>query len=145
MSLRTVYNWLDLFIRRRFAWLYGHHGAGRGQQATLHADQRQRLYELSEQGPLEAGCNSGVWTSRMIAVVIARACGVTYHPRSVCWLLHPIGIPDQPAACVSAKRADEEHARTRKQWEQEPWPAIFQRARQLKAVILCGEEVSLAP
>jgi hypothetical protein len=22
-SLRTVYNWLDLFIRRRFAWLCG--------------------------------------------------------------------------------------------------------------------------
>jgi transposase len=144
MSLRTVYNWLDLFIRRRFAWLCGHHVAGRGRKATLHADQRQRLDELIEKGPLEAGFTSGVWTSSMIAVVIERACGVTSHPRSVCRLLHHIGITDQKAAFVSAKRDDEEHERPRKKWEQETWPSLLQRARKLKAVILCGDEVSFA-
>ena len=52
ISLRTVYNWLDLFIRRRFAWLCGHHFAGRGRKARLNAEQRQRVYELIETGPL---------------------------------------------------------------------------------------------
>jgi transposase len=144
LSVRTVSNWLDLFIRRRFAWLCGHHFAGRGRQAKLRADQRQRLDELIDNGPLEAGFTSGVWTSSMIAVMIEREFGVTSHPRSVCRLLHHIGITYQKAAFVSDKRDDEEHERKRKRWERETWPSIVKRARTLKAVILCGDEVSLA-
>ena len=59
MSLRTVDNWLALFIRRRFARPCGHHFAGRGRKAKLSGDQRQRLYALIEKGPLEAGFTSG--------------------------------------------------------------------------------------
>ena len=50
MSLRTVDNWLALFIRRRFARPCGHHFAGRGRKAKLSGDQRQRLYALIEKG-----------------------------------------------------------------------------------------------
>ncbi len=144
ISLRTVYNWLSLFIRPRFAWLCGHHFQGRGRKAKLHEEQRQRLYELIEQGPIACDFTCGIWTSSMIAVMIERAFGVTYHPRSVCRLLHQIGITYQKAAFVSDKRDDEEHERTRRRWEQETWPSIVKRARQLKAVILFGDEVSFA-
>ena len=48
------------------------------------------------------------------------------------------------AALVSDKRDDEEHERKRKRWEKETWPSILKRARQLKAVILFGDEVSFA-
>lgn len=72
ISLRTVYNWLDLFIRRRFAWLCGHHFAGRGRKGNLNADQLGRLYDLIDKGPLEAGFTCGVWTSSMISVLIER-------------------------------------------------------------------------
>jgi transposase len=143
MSLRTVYNWLDLFIRRRFAWLCGHHFAGRGRKAQRNAEQRQRVYELIEAGPLAYGFSCGVWTSSMIAVLIERECGVTYHPRSVCRLLHQMGITYQKAAFVSDKADDEEHQAKRKHWEQVRWPAILKRARQLQAVILFGDEVSV--
>jgi len=144
LSLRTVYNWLDLFIRRRFAWLCGHHFAGRGRKAHLNAEQRQRVYELIETGPLAYGFTCGVWTSSMIAVLIERECGVTYHPRSVCRLLHHMGITYQKAAFVSDKLDDEEHQRKRQRWEHETWPSILKRARQVKAVILFGDEVSFA-
>jgi len=144
ISLRTVYNWLDLFIRRRFAWLCGHHFAGRGRRANLNAEQRQRIYELIETGPLAYGFSCGVWTSSMIAVMIERECGVTYHPRSVCRLLHQMGITYQKAAFVSDKLDDEEHQRKRQRWEQETWPSIVKRAGQLNAVILFGDEVSFA-
>ena len=144
ISLRTVYNWLSLFIRRRFAWLCGHHFAGRGRKAKRNEEQRQRLYERIETGPLAYGFPCGVWTSSMIAVMIEREFGVTYHPRSVCRLLHQIGITYQQAAFVSDKLDDEEHQRKRKTWEQETWPSILKRARQLKAVILFGDEVSVA-
>jgi transposase len=144
ISVRTVYNWLDLFIRRRFAWLCGHHFAGRGRKAKLNADQRQRLYALIEKGPLEAGFPSGVWTSSMIAVLIERECGVTYNPRYVCRLLHKIGITYQKATFVSAKADDEAHQATRKQWDRQRWPSILKRARQINAVILFGDEVSFA-
>jgi hypothetical protein len=43
LSLRTVYHWRDLLIRRRFAWLCGHHFAGRGRKAPLNVEQRQRV------------------------------------------------------------------------------------------------------
>lgn len=144
ISLRTVYNWLDLFIRRRFAWLCGHHFAGRGRKAKLHRDQRQRLYELIEKGPRAAGFTSGVWTSSMIAVMIEREFGVTYNPRYVCRLLHTIGITYQKATFVSAKADDEQHQAARKHWDQQRWPSILKRARQLGAVILFGDEVSFA-
>jgi transposase len=144
MSLRTVYNWLDLFIRRRFAWLCGHHFAGRGRKARLNAEQRQRVYELIETGPLAYGFSCEVWTSSMIAVLIERACGVSYHPRSVCRLLHHMGITYQKAAFVSDKADDEAYQAKRKHWEQVRWPAILKRARQWQAVILCGDEVSFA-
>ena len=144
ISRRTVYNWLDLFIRRRFAWLCGHHFAGRGRKAKLRVDQRQRLYELIDKGPLAAGFSSGVWTSSMVAVLIEREFGVTYHPRSVCRLLHQIGITYQKAAFVSDKHDDAEHERKRLKWDQQTWPSILKRARQLKAAILFGDEVSFA-
>ena len=67
----------------------------------------QRLYDLIETGPLEAGFTCGVWTSSMIAVLIEREFGVTYNPRYVCQLLHKIGITYQQAAFVSAKWDDE--------------------------------------
>jgi transposase len=144
ISLRTVYNWLDHFIRRRFAWLCGYHCAGRSRKAKLHCDQRQRLYELLEKGPLEAGFTSGVWTSSMIAVLIEREFGVTYNPRYVCRLLHQIGITYQKAAFVSAKVDDDDPQAKRKHWDQVRWPSILKRARRLGAVILFGDEVSFA-
>ncbi len=144
MSLRTVYNWLSLFIRRRFAWLCGHHFQGRGRQARLNAEQRQRVYAQIEKGPLASGFTCGIWTSSMIAVLIEREFGVTYHPRSVCRLLHQIGITYQKAAFVSDKLDDEAHQKKREIWEKKTWPSILKRARQLKAVILFGDEVSFA-
>lgn len=144
LSRRTVYNWLDLFIRRRFAWLCGYHFAGRGRKAKLKGEDLQRLYDLIETGPLEAGFTCGVWTSSMIAVLIEREFGVTYHPRYVCQLLHKIGITYQQAAFVSAKWDDEEHQRKRRQWDQKTWPSILKRARTFGGVILFGDEVSFA-
>jgi hypothetical protein len=80
----------------------------------------------------------------MIVVLIERAWGGTYHPRSVCRLLHHMGLTYQKAALVAAKADDEAHQATRKHWDQHRWPSILQRARQLQAVILFGEEVSFA-
>ncbi len=144
ISLRTVYNWLDLFIRRRFAWLCGHHFAGRGRKAKLNAEQLDRLYELIKKGPLKAGFTCGAWTSSMIAVLIEREFGVTYNPRYLCRLLHQIGITYQQAAFVSAKIDEEEHQAKRRQWDRETWPFILKQARKLNAVILFGDEVSFA-
>ncbi len=53
----------------------------------------------------------------MIAVMIERELRMTSHPRSVCRLLHHIGITEQKAAFVSDTRDDEEHERKRKRWE----------------------------
>lgn len=144
IRLRTLYNWLDHLIRRRFAWLCGHHFEGRGRKAKLNAEQLERLYEMIEKGPLEAGFTCGAWTSSMIAVLIEREFGVTDNPRYLCRLLHKIGITYQQAAFVAAKIDEEEHQAKRRQWDRETWPFILKQARKLNAVILFGDEVSFA-
>jgi hypothetical protein len=50
----------------------------------------------------------------------------------------------QKAAFVSDKLDAEDHQKKRQKWDNETWPAILQHARQLGAVILCGDEVALA-
>ncbi len=77
-------------------------------------------------------------------LLIEREFGVTYNPRYVCRLLHQIGITYQKAAFVSDTLDDEEHQKKRETWEKKTWPSILKRARQLKAVILFGDEVSFA-
>jgi transposase len=144
LSLRTVYNWLDLFIRRRFAWLCGHHYQGRGRKPKLNAQQKEHLYAIIAKSPLDYGFECGVWLSSMIVVVIEREFQVTYNPRYVCSLMHQIGITYQRATFISDKLDDEEHQKKRQTWEDETWPEILKQARELGAVILFGDEVSFA-
>jgi transposase len=65
----------------------------------------------------------------MIAVLIEREFGVTYHPRYLCRLLPRIGITYQQATFVSAKIDEDEHQAKRRQWDQKTWPSILKRAR----------------
>ena len=70
----------------------------------------------------------------MIAVMIEREFGVTYNPRSVCRLLHQIGITYQRGKlCSQTNGTMASTSCKRKKWEKETWPSILKRARKLKA------------
>ena len=72
VSTRTIFNWLSKFLAERFSWLLGYHYRGRGRNSKLTQNQKQKLYQIVEQGPEKYGFDCGVWTSGMIAEVILR-------------------------------------------------------------------------
>jgi len=144
VSVKTVYNWITRFLLERFSWLVCHHFQGRGRKPKLSQEQKDELYQIVVYGPEKHGFDCGAWNSAMIAEVIQREFNVTYNPRYVCSLLHAIGLSYQQAKFVSDRIDDREHRKQRKQWNNKTWPAILQRAHELNAVILFGDEVSFA-
>lgn len=121
VSTRTIFYWLSKFLAERFSWLLGYHYHGRGRNSKLTPKQKQKLYQIVDQGPEKYGFDCGVWTSAMITEVILREFKVTYNPRYLCFLLKKIGLSYQKAAFVS-DHLDEEK---RKHWLEVTWPAIF--------------------
>jgi transposase len=140
VSTRTIYNWLARFIANGFAWLTGHHFLGRGRKAKLSKEQKTKLYNIVESGPLAYGFDCGVWNCAMILDVIQREFNVSYNPRYLSRLLKSIGLSYQKA-CFVSDHLDEEK---RKQWVEITWPNILKKAKQKNAVILFGDEVSFA-
>jgi len=144
VSEKTVYDWLTRFIVERFDWLGKQHYQGRGRKPRLNKQQRRRLYEIVAAGPEKAGFTCGIWNSAMIITVIQKEFGVTYNPRYLCDLLHKLGLSYQKAKFVSDRMEDADHLRARREWDTITWPRILQKARELKGVILFGDEVSFA-
>lgn len=79
--------------------VYGYEGVLEGYRpgrpAELTAANAQALADIIDSGPVAYGFLSGVWTSPMIARVIAEEFGVTYHPGHVRRLLHQLGFSVQ--------------------------------------------------
>jgi transposase len=144
ISERTAYNWFATFLVDRFSWLVRHHFQGRGRKPKLSQEQKDELYQIVVDGPEKHGFDCGAWNSAMVGEVIQRKFKVTYNPRYVCSILHAIGLTYQKAKFVSDRIDDKEYRKQRKHWENKTWPAILERARELKAVILFGDEVSFA-
>ena len=66
-----------------------------GPAPRLSEAQRDELTALIEQGPVEAGYTSGVWTGPMVGDLIAQRFGVRYHNHHVPRLLHELGFSVQ--------------------------------------------------
>ena len=80
-------------------------GQRSGRPAELTARQREQLGDILDSGPVAYGLDTGVWTSPMIAWVIAEEFSVHYHPGHVRKLLHAMGFSVQRPKRVLA-RAD---------------------------------------
>ena len=76
----------------------------------------------------------------MIQDVIQRRFRVDCHPHYICTLLDNLGFSYQKARFVAA-HLDEA---ARLEWCQETWPKVLRQARQRKALLLFGDEVSFA-
>jgi transposase len=144
ISIKTVYNWFNMFAIYRFSWLLGYHYQGRGRKSKLSKEQLSKLYSIIVAGPEEYGFDCGVWNAPMIACVIEKEFKVAYNPRYVCNLLYRIGITYQKAAFVSCKMDDEEHQKKREEWSSKTWPEILDKAKSTNAVIIFVDEVSFA-
>ena len=141
---RTIRNWLWRFLTSGFSWLKDYAYSSRGRKSKLTVEQKQRLYDIIVEGPEAYGFDCGLWTSGIILEVVKKEFNVTYNPRYLCELLDRIGLSFQKAKFVTDQIDDEKYQKQRQQWEEETWPSILKQAKELKAVILFGDEVSFA-
>jgi hypothetical protein len=133
-----IYGWRQAFLRRGMASVVYRHGGGR--RPTLTAQQKKRLGELREAGPLVVGCETAWGTSVLLRVLIGRECGVLSNCPYRGTLRHNRGFAFHQARLVS------EHLETatRLAWRAEEWPAIGRAAQRCHGLILCEDEASLA-
>lgn len=144
MSLRNLYNWVWAFMGQGMSWLRRQRYQGRGRKSKLSAGQKKKLSEMIEAGPEANGFESGCWNSAMIAHLTYLKFGVKYVPRYICILLKKLGFSYQKAHFVPASWDKEEVEKARELWVKETWPSILKKAKEMKAVILFGDEVSFA-
>jgi len=135
---QTIRDYLRSFILRGIESLRYRRPSGRPPRLT--PTQRKELARLITAGPEAAGYPSGCWTAVIVQDLILNTFHVQYHPHYICHLLDQLGFSFQKARFVSDHL--DEAARSR--WLTETWPEILRLARQQRALILFGDEVSFA-
>lgn len=91
-----------------------------GRPPRLTQEQRVALQDIVESGPVAYGFDCGIWTSPMIARVIADEFGASYHPGHVRKLLHEIDFSVQRPRRVLARARPEEQDR----WHRRTYPNL---------------------
>jgi len=88
-----VHAWIVAWNQAGAEGLWEGHRCGR--PARLGARQREQLADIVESGPVAYGLNTGVWTSPLLAQIIAEEFAVEYHPGHVRRLLGQMGFSVQ--------------------------------------------------
>ena len=88
-----VHAWIGAWNEHGDEGLLEGHRSGR--PAQLSAQQREQLADILDSGPVAHGLNTGVWTSPLVAQVIAEEFAVSYHPGHVRHLLKGLNFSVQ--------------------------------------------------
>ena len=80
-----VHAWIGAWNEHGAEGLLEGHRCGR--PAELSATQREQLADILDSGPVAYGLNTGVWTSPLLAQIVAEEFDVQYHPGHVRRLL----------------------------------------------------------
>lgn len=96
-----------------------------GRPPALSDQQKQKLADILDSGPVAYGFTTGVWTSPMVARVVEEEFYVTYHPAHVSRILHEIGFSVQRPKKTLAK-ADKN---LQSKWVRYEYPNIKKKPR----------------
>lgn len=88
-----VHEWINAWNEYRMLGLLEGHRSGRRPRLT--EENKERLFDIVDSGPVAYGLQTGVWTSPIIAKVIAEEFDINYHPGHVRRLLKNIGLSVQ--------------------------------------------------
>jgi transposase len=100
-------------------------GRATGRPPKLTAADRERLAGLLERTPGECGFGDKyLWTTQLVADLVAREFAVTYHHDHVGVLLGAMGFAHQRPV----RRAAERDERRVEAWRREQWPALLKKA-----------------
>jgi transposase len=135
----------DQTIRR---WLRDYHRGGMealkaklhpGPQPRLTDEQKQEFLRHIEQPPdaySHDGLAGKLWTAAKMAKLIEKRFGVSYHPSHVGQMMHDLDYTQQ----LPHKRPRERDEIKIRQWREEHWPQIVQRAHNSGATIVFVDE-----
>ena len=89
----TVHNWITAWNEfGKIALLEGHRS---GRPTLLNNDNREKLADIIDSGPVAYGLDTGVWTSPILRYVIENEFNITYHPGHVRKLIKQLGFSIQ--------------------------------------------------
>jgi transposase len=120
---RTVARWRRAFVAGGREGLRSRKHPGRPQR--LAGGQKRRLGELLVKSPAECGfAGRHLWTQRLIADLIEREFGVSYHHDHVGVILKALGFTHQKPR----QRARERDEARVEAWRGQVWPALLKKA-----------------
>lgn len=91
-----------------------------GRPAGLSKQEKQKLADILDSGPVAYGFTAGVWTCPMVTRVIEEEFSVSYHPAHVSRMLHGLGFSVQRPRKTLA-RADKD---AQSRWIRYKYPRI---------------------
>ena len=118
---QTVRGWRRKFVAGGRAALRSGHSGGR--PPRLDEAQRARLGELLLTTPAACGFDRYLWTQQLIAELIEREFGVSYHHDHVGVMLKEMGFTHQKPM----RRARERDERAIQAWRREVWPGLLKK------------------
>jgi len=98
-------------------------GKSPGRPTRLNVEQKQRLAELLLQTPAERGFDKYLWTQQLIAELIQREFGVSYHHDHIGIILRELGFTHQKPT----RRARERDEARIEGWRREVWPTLLKK------------------
>jgi transposase len=113
-----VSEWLARYELHGVEGLLEGHRSGR--PPSLSAQQRERLSDILDSGPVAYGLDRGIWTSPLIAWIIEEEFGVHYHPGHVRKLLHELNFSVQRPHRVLIRANPAEQDR----WQRYTYPRL---------------------
>jgi len=123
VDAQTVRTWRRAYLRRGRAALASRKPPGRPSRLTP-AQKRTLAQQWLPKTPAECGfAGRYLWTQQLIADLIAREFGVSYHHDHVGVILHELGFSHQKPARRAAER-DEARIDA---WRGEVWPALLKK------------------
>lgn len=124
---RTLQDWIHRYRAKGVPGLTK--GPFKGARSRLTDEQKDHLSHIIAAGPLEAGLDTGVWTTPIIVKLVRDLYGVSYHPDHMGKILHGLRFSVQyPGKKLS--KADEKAQQT---WRLEELPAIKKKPKRNKA------------
>jgi len=115
---RTLQDWIHRYRSRGFPGLAK--GPFKGAKPRLTEEQKAQLSDIIAAGPQQAGLDTGLWTTPIIAKLVRDLFGVCYHPDHIGKILHGLRFSVQyPGKSLS--KADE---KAQQGWRLEQLPAI---------------------
>jgi transposase len=118
---QTVRRWRRQFNASGREGLHSrkHHG----RPPRMNQQQKQQLSELLLKTPAQCGFDKYLWTQQLIADLICREFGISYHHDHVGVILHDLGFTHQKPM----RRAKERDEARIEAWRSQVWPEMLKK------------------